>query len=72
MTVATPQARVVDVHSIKPLDVDEIVAAGADTGAVLTIEEHNRTSVWGRPSPKPSWKPESGSGSPGMGSPTSM
>ena len=32
--------RVVDVHTIKPLDVDGIVAAAVDCGHVITLEEH--------------------------------
>lgn len=32
--------RVVDVHTIKPLDVDGIVAAVAECGHVITLEEH--------------------------------
>jgi transketolase len=35
------EARVVDMHTIKPLDGDELRAAAAETGAVLTVEEHN-------------------------------
>jgi len=34
-------ARVVDMHTIKPLDRAEIEAAAAETGAILTVEEHN-------------------------------
>jgi transketolase len=41
------QTRVVDMHTIKPLDVDEVVAAGTDTPAVMTVEEHNRTGGLG-------------------------
>lgn len=33
--------RVVDMHTIKPLDVAEIEAAARETGAILTVEEHN-------------------------------
>jgi transketolase len=33
--------RVVDMHTIKPLDVDEVVAAARETGAILTVEEHS-------------------------------
>ena len=33
--------RVVDVHTLKPLDHDEVLAAARETGAVLTVEEHN-------------------------------
>lgn len=34
------QARVVEVHTLKPLDVDAICEAAASTGAVVTAEEH--------------------------------
>jgi transketolase len=33
--------RVVDMHTIKPLDSDEVTAAATQTGAVVTVEEHN-------------------------------
>ncbi|MGP2491989.1 transketolase family protein [Mesorhizobium sp. PUT5] len=33
--------RVVDMHTIKPLDVEAVKAAAADTGAIMTVEEHN-------------------------------
>jgi transketolase len=33
--------RVVDMHTIKPLDIGEIVAAATQTAAVVTVEEHN-------------------------------
>ncbi|MFO1090806.1 MAG: transketolase C-terminal domain-containing protein [Hyphomicrobiales bacterium] len=33
--------RVVDMHTLKPLDRDEVLAAARETGAVLTVEEHN-------------------------------
>ena len=32
---------VVDMHTIKPLDAGEVRAAVAETGAILTVEEHN-------------------------------
>ena len=35
------EARVVDLHTIKPIDQQEILAAAAETAAVLTVEEHN-------------------------------
>lgn len=35
------QTRVVDMHTIKPLDIDEIAAAAAETSAILTVEEHS-------------------------------
>ena len=34
------EIRIVDVHTIKPLDVDAICAAGAQCGHVFTLEEH--------------------------------
>ena len=34
-------ARVVHVHTIKPLDQESVVAAAKETGAILTVEEHN-------------------------------
>lgn len=34
-------ARVLAVHTIKPLDRDLLLAAAADTGAVVTVEEHS-------------------------------
>jgi transketolase len=33
-------ARVVDMATIKPLDDDEVLAAAADTGAIVVAEEH--------------------------------
>lgn len=35
-------ARVVSMHTLKPLDVDEVLAAARETEAVFTIEEHSR------------------------------
>ncbi|MDD6799422.1 MAG: transketolase C-terminal domain-containing protein [Firmicutes bacterium] len=34
-------ARVIDIHTIKPLDTELIVAAAQETGAIVTAEEHN-------------------------------
>lgn len=34
-------ARVLSVHTLKPLDAEPLVAAARDTGAIVTIEEHN-------------------------------
>ncbi|MGO8876604.1 MAG: transketolase family protein [Acidimicrobiales bacterium] len=39
--------RVVDMHTIKPLDTDEILAAARETSAILSVEEHNRTGGLG-------------------------
>ena len=41
------QARVLDVCSIKPLDVDTIVTAAQETGAFVTVEEHQRSGGLG-------------------------
>ncbi len=35
------QARVLDVHTVKPLDQAAIVRAAQETGRILTVEEHN-------------------------------
>ena len=40
-------ARVVDMHTIDPLDRKEILAAAGETAAVLTVEEHNVTGGLG-------------------------
>jgi transketolase len=34
------QARVIEIHTIKPIDMDMILRAAADTGAIVTAEEH--------------------------------
>ncbi len=34
-------ARVVSMHTIKPLDADAVLEAAAETGAILTVEEHS-------------------------------
>jgi len=41
------EVRVVDMHTISPLDTEEVLAAGRDTPAILTVEEHNRTGGLG-------------------------
>jgi transketolase len=41
LAAAGVATRVIDMHTIKPLDIDEIRAAAAETGAILTVEEHN-------------------------------
>jgi transketolase len=35
------QARLIDMHTVDPLDREEILAAANETGAILTVEEHN-------------------------------
>lgn len=39
--------RLIDMHTIAPLDRNEILAAAVQTGAVLTVEEHNVTGGLG-------------------------
>lgn len=34
-------ARVIDMHTIKPIDREIIIKAAQDTGAIVTVEEHN-------------------------------
>lgn len=34
-------ARVLDMHTIKPIDRDAVIAAARETGAIVTAEEHN-------------------------------
>ena len=35
------EARVIDMHTIKPLDAEAIVKAAEETGAIVTAEEHS-------------------------------
>jgi len=35
-------ARVIGMHSIKPIDIDEIIDATINTGGIVTVEEHNK------------------------------
>jgi len=35
------RARVLDVHTVKPLDADLLAQAAEETGAIVTVEEHN-------------------------------
>ena len=32
---------IIDMHTIKPLDTEAVIAAAKETGAILTVEEHN-------------------------------
>jgi len=41
------QARVLSMHTVKPLDADAILAAARETGAVFTLEEHSVTGGLG-------------------------
>jgi transketolase len=35
------KARLIDMHTIKPLDTESIIKAAKETGAIVTAEEHN-------------------------------
>ncbi|MEW6572982.1 MAG: transketolase family protein [Bacillota bacterium] len=35
------RVRVIDIHTLKPIDIDAVVGAAQDTGAVVTAEEHS-------------------------------
>ena len=35
-------ARVIGLHTLKPIDKDEIIDAARNTGGIVTIEEHNK------------------------------
>ena len=35
------QARVIDLHTVKPVDVEAVLSAAQETSAVVTVEEHN-------------------------------
>lgn len=35
------RARIIDMHTIKPLDEETILAAAKETGRIITVEEHN-------------------------------
>lgn len=39
--------RVVDMHTVSRVDTDEVLAAALETGAILTVEEHNITNGLG-------------------------
>jgi transketolase len=39
--------RVVDMHTISPINADEAIAAASETAAVMTVEEHNVTGGLG-------------------------
>lgn len=39
--------RVVDMHTVSPIDTEEVVAAARDTSRILTVEEHNVTGGLG-------------------------
>jgi transketolase len=41
------QARVVDMHTLRPMDKETIVAAARETGAIVTAEEHLLTGGMG-------------------------
>jgi transketolase len=41
------KARVLSMHTVKPLDVDAVARAAGETGAIITVEEHNVSSGLG-------------------------
>jgi transketolase len=41
LAAAGIEARVISMHTLKPLDAEAVLAAARDTGAVLTLEEHS-------------------------------
>jgi transketolase len=41
LAVEGVRARVLDMHTVAPLDKEAILAAARETGAILTVEEHN-------------------------------
>lgn len=41
------QARVLSMHTVKPLDIEAVLAAAKDTAAILTVEEHSITGGLG-------------------------
>jgi transketolase len=41
------EARIIDMHTVDPLDREEILAAAAETRALMTVEEHNLTGGLG-------------------------
>lgn len=40
-------ARVIDIHTVKPIDTELLVKAAKDTGFIVTVEEHNITGGLG-------------------------
>ena len=40
-------ARVIDMHTIKPIDTEILVKAAKETGFIVTVEEHNITGGLG-------------------------
>ena len=52
LRMAGMQARVLSMHTVRPLDVEAVLAAARETCAVFTIEEHSVTGGLGAPWPK--------------------
>jgi len=44
-------ARLVEIHTIKPLDEELVRRCARETGAVVTVEEHSIVAGWAAPSP---------------------
>ena len=45
------QARVLDMHTVKPIDRAALLSAAEETGALVVAEEHLAHGVWGVSSP---------------------
>ena len=43
------EARVLSMHTLKPLDTESVLAAARDTGALFTLESPALWAVWGAP-----------------------
>lgn len=41
LSAAGIEARVLDCHTIKPIDKDAVIAAATETGGIVTVEDHN-------------------------------
>ncbi|MHC4176638.1 MAG: transketolase family protein [Planctomycetota bacterium] len=41
LSAAGIEARVLDCHTIKPIDEDAVIAAATETGGIVTVEDHN-------------------------------
>jgi transketolase len=41
------QVRLLSMHTVKPLDVEAVLAAASETGGIVTVEEHQRSGGLG-------------------------
>ena len=49
--------RVIDLYSIQPIDAAALIAAGRETGRLITVEDHYLAGGLGERSPAPSRRP---------------